>query len=121
MCIDGRTQCSFATSSKFVPALQKGDAVTPDFVSQKSDSGAPSRRRARLLFLPPYSPDLNPIQMAFAKFKELLRQAQARTVDALWELIGRPSLFTKIVRHCGTICFYRNTLVRSQGRRGAAV
>ena len=62
---------------------------------------------AQVLFLPPYSPDLNPIEMAFAKFKELLRQAQARTVDALWDLIGRTlSLFTpeecaNYVRHCG--------------------
>jgi hypothetical protein len=62
---------------------------------------------ARLLFLPPYSPDLNPIEMAFAKFKELLRQAQARTVDALWDLIGRTlNLFTpeecgNYIRHCG--------------------
>jgi transposase len=50
---------------------------------------------ARLMFLPPYTPDLNPIEMAFAKFKELLRQGQARTVDALWDLIGRTlNLFT---------------------------
>jgi transposase len=62
---------------------------------------------ARILFLPPYSPDLNPIEMAFAKFKELLRQAQARTVESLWGLIGRTlNLFTpeecaNYVRHCG--------------------
>src|SRR6188508_1386070 len=62
---------------------------------------------ACLLFLPPYSPDLNPIEMAFAKFKELLRQAQARTVDALWDFIGHTlNLFTpeecaNYVRHCG--------------------
>ena len=53
------------------------------------------------------APDLNPIEMAFAKLKELLRQAQARTVDALWDLIGRTlNLFTpeecaNYVRHCG--------------------
>ena len=53
------------------------------------------RAGARLLFLPLYSPDLNPIELAFAKFKERLRQAQARTVDALCDLIGRtPNLFT---------------------------
>ena len=62
---------------------------------------------ARLLFLPPYSPDLNPIEMAFAKLKELLRQAQARTVDALWYLIGRllklftPKECANYIRHCG--------------------
>ena len=60
-----------------------------------------------MLFLPPYSPDLNPIEMAFAKFKECLRQAQARTVDALWDLIGRilncftPEECANYIRHCG--------------------
>ena len=43
---------------------------------------------ARLLYLPPYSPDLNPIELAFAKFKALLRSAAARTVDLLWHTIG---------------------------------
>ena len=44
---------------------------------------------ARLLFLPPYSPDLNPIENAFAKLKALLRKAAARTVDQLWEAIAQ--------------------------------
>jgi len=44
---------------------------------------------ARLLFLPPYSPDFNPIEMAFAKLKALLRKAAARTLDGLWNAIGR--------------------------------
>lgn len=43
---------------------------------------------ARLLFLPPYSPDLNPIELAFAKLKTLLRKAGERTRDALWDRIG---------------------------------
>ena len=43
---------------------------------------------AELLFLPPYSPDLNPIEMAFAKLKALLRKAAERTVDGLWDAIG---------------------------------
>ena len=43
---------------------------------------------ARLLFLPPYSPDLNPIEMAFAKLKALLRARAIRTIDALWRAIG---------------------------------
>ena len=60
---------------------------------------------ARLLFLPPYSPDLNPIEMAFAKLKALLRQAQA--IDALRDLIGRtlnlfaPDECANYIRHCG--------------------
>ena len=43
---------------------------------------------AWLLFLPPYSPDLNPIEMAFAKLKALLRARAIRTIDALWRAIG---------------------------------
>lgn len=45
-------------------------------------------RGATLVFLPPYSPDLNPIEMLFAKLKALLRKAAARTRDALWDKIG---------------------------------
>ena len=44
---------------------------------------------ARLLFLPPYSPDLNPIEQVFAKLKTLLRKAAVRTREALWDTIGR--------------------------------
>jgi transposase len=43
---------------------------------------------ARLLFLPPYSPDLNPIEQVFAKLKALLRKAAERTVEATWQRIG---------------------------------
>ena len=43
---------------------------------------------ARLLFLPPYSPDFNPIENAFAKLKALLRRAAARTINELWAVIG---------------------------------
>ena len=43
---------------------------------------------AELRFLPPYSPDFNPIEMAFSKLKALLRKAAARTRDALWEAVG---------------------------------
>lgn len=92
------------------PVLREGDTVILDNLSShKGDKAARliASAGARLLFLPPYSPDLNPIEMAFAKFKELLRKAQARTVDALWEVIGRTlSLFTpqecaNYIRHCG--------------------
>ena len=44
---------------------------------------------AELRFLPPYSPDLNPIEMAFSKLKALLRKAAERTVEGLWDAIGR--------------------------------
>ena len=46
-------------------------------------------RGAELRYLPPYSPDLNPIEQAFAKLKALLRKAAERTVDGLWTAIGQ--------------------------------
>lgn len=46
-------------------------------------------RGASLLYLPPYSPDLNPIEQAFAKLKALLRSEAARKIDALWPTVGR--------------------------------
>jgi transposase len=93
-----------------VPVLREGDTVILDNLSSHKNEEAArliAAAGARLLFLPPYSPDLNPIEMAFAKFKEILRQAQDRTVDALWDLIGRtlnlftPEECTNYVRHCG--------------------
>ncbi len=51
---------------------------------------------AWFLYLPPYSPDLNPIEMAFAKLKTLIRKAAARTYDALWKAVGNVcNLFTE--------------------------
>ncbi len=75
-----------------VAELRSGDIVVMDNLS--SHKGAEVRRRiqaagAELLFLPPYSPDLNPIEMAFAKLKALLRKAAERTVEGLWDAIGR--------------------------------
>ena len=73
------------------PALSPGDIVVMD------NLGSHKRRRVRelieakgatLLFLPPYSPDFNPIEMAFAKIKALLRKAAERTVAGLWNRIG---------------------------------
>lgn len=75
-----------------VPELRRGDVVILDNLS--SHKGARARALietagARLLFLPPYSPDFNPIENAFAKLKALLRKAAERTVDGLWSAIGR--------------------------------
>lgn len=56
---------------------------------------------ARLLYLPPYSPDFNPIEMAFSKLKALLRKAGERTIDRLWTAIGRLVALTRDVNdHC---------------------
>ena len=74
------------------PTLEPGDVVVMDnLASHKSEAVrvAIEARGARLLFLPPYSPDLNPIEQLFAKLKALLRKAAERSVDALWKTIGR--------------------------------
>jgi transposase len=74
-----------------VPELAPGDVVVMDNLS--SHKGPAVRRSieavgACLLYLPPYSPDFNPIENAFAKLKALLRKAAERTVGALWDRIG---------------------------------
>lgn len=75
-----------------VPTLAPGDVVIMDNLAAHKVAGvraAIEAAGAELLYLPPYSPDLNPIELAFAKLKALLRQAAARSVDALWRTIGR--------------------------------
>lgn len=79
-----------------VPTLSPGEIVIMDNLgSHKSDAVRQAIRKtgARLFFLPPYSPDLNPIEQAFAKLKTLLRKAAERTVDAAWRRIA--SLLTE--------------------------
>jgi transposase len=74
------------------PTLSEGDMVVMDNLPAHKGEAVRKlieARGARLLFLPPYSPDLNPIEMAFAKFKALLRQASERSRDALWNRIGQ--------------------------------
>ena len=73
------------------PSLSEGDIVVIDNLSAHKVEGVRAAIEARdaiLLYLPPYSPDLNPIEMAFAKLKTLLRKAAARTTDALWDAIA---------------------------------
>ena len=79
-------------SRVLVPELKPGDVVILDNLP------AHKGRRVRavieaagasLLYLPPYSPDFNPIENAFAKLKALLRRAAERTVEGLWRLIGQ--------------------------------
>ena len=74
-----------------VPELSPGDVVVMDNLS--SHKGVDVRRSieaagASLLYLPPYSPDFNPIENAFSKLKALLRKAAERTIGALWDRIG---------------------------------
>jgi transposase len=74
------------------PALDPGDVVVLDNLAAHRVDGvrqALVRAGAAILYLPPYSPDLNPIEQLFAKLKALLRKAAARTKDELWSTIGR--------------------------------
>jgi transposase len=77
--------------TQLAPTLDKGDVVILDNLgSHKGETAAQclKAKGAWFLFLPPYSPDLNPIEMAFSKLKAHMRAAQARTYDALWKVIG---------------------------------
>jgi len=74
-----------------IPTLQPGDIVIMDNLGSHRGPAVRKALRqagAKLLFLPPYSPDLNPIEQVFAKLKALLRKAAERTVEATWRRIG---------------------------------
>jgi transposase len=74
-----------------VPTLRPGDIVIMDNLRSHKVAGvreAIEAAGATLMFIPPYSPDLNPIEMAFAKLKALLRAKAIRTVEALWNTLG---------------------------------
>lgn len=92
------------------PELGPGDIVICDNLSSHKGVDAAqiiADKGATLLFLPPYSPDLNPIEMAFAKLKQMLRKAGERTRDGLWERIGQladlfpPTECQNYLRHAG--------------------
>jgi transposase len=77
--------------TQLAPTLAKGDVVILDNLPAHKSAAAENAVRAKgawLLFLPPYSPDLNPIEMAFSKLKAHLRARAVRTPDALWRAIG---------------------------------
>ena len=93
-----------------VPVLRPGDIVVMDNLSSHKD---PAIRRAiraagaKLFYLSPYRPDLNPIEQAFAKLKALLRAKAIRTLDALWNALGSlvdcftPAECANYLRHAG--------------------
>jgi transposase len=90
--------------------LRPGDIVVLDNLSSHKRVEACRRIEAvgaRVVFLPPYSPDLNPIENAFAKLKRLVRSAAQRTVEALWSFLGQacdrfgPTECFNYFRHCG--------------------
>lgn len=77
--------------TQLAPTLGKGDVVILDNLSSHKSAHAAQVLRDRgawFLFLPPYSPDLNPIEMAFSKLKALIRKAAARTYEDLWHAVG---------------------------------
>jgi len=77
--------------TQLAPTLSKGDVVILDNLAAHKSAAAEQAIRERgawLLFLPAYSPDLNPIEMAFSKLKAHLRARAARTIDDLWQAIG---------------------------------
>ena len=74
-----------------VPELEQGDVVVMDNLPAHKVSGvrkAIEEAGAQLVYLPAYSPDFNPIEMAFSKLKAILRKAAARTIDHLWQAIA---------------------------------
>ena len=92
------------------PSLRPGDIVIMDNLSSHKRAGvreAIEAVGARLEYLPPYSPDFNPIELAFAKLKTLLRKAAARTVQTLELTLGElldeftPQERLAYFRHCG--------------------
>ncbi len=86
------------------PTLRAGQVVVMDNLSaHKSEEVREliEGRGCEMLFLPPYSPDLNPIEEAFSKIKGLLRKAQARTREALIEVLGRAISAVSFFEHCG--------------------
>jgi transposase len=93
-----------------VPALRPGDTVIMDNLSSHKIAGvrtAIEAAGATLLFLPPYSPDLNPIEMAFAKLKSQLRAKALRAMEELWHALGplsnafSPTECANYFRHAG--------------------
>ena len=95
---------------QLVPALRPNDLVVLDNLNVHKVAGvrrAIESAGARVWYLPPYSPDLNPIETVFSKFKQLVRSAGARTVESLWQTCGRlldafsESECRNHIRHCG--------------------
>jgi len=93
-----------------VPTLRPGDVVILDNLSSHKVAGvreAIEAAGASVRYLPPYSPDFNPIENLFAKLKTLLRKAEERTRDGLWQKIGdlidvfTPEECKNYFKHCG--------------------
>ena len=95
---------------QLVPTLRPGDIVVMDNLAAHKVAGvreAIAAAGATLVYLPPYSPDFNPIELVFSKLKWLVRSAALRTIDTLWDFLGRvldhfpPDECRRYFRHCG--------------------
>ena len=93
-----------------IPTLRAGDIVILDNLpSHKSERAQKALEKigCTMLFLPPYSPDLNPIEMGISKFKAAIRKAKERSLDGLWKLTGKlmdefdPTTCRNYIRHAG--------------------
>jgi transposase len=113
LCVDGAVNGQVFKAwveQHLVRELKPGDIVVMDNLSSHKVAGvveAIEAAGASVRYLPPYSPDLNPIELAFSKFKKLLRDGAERTTEKLWHLCGRVlELFSETecrrdLRHCG--------------------
>ena len=94
LCVEGAINgCIFRAwvEQHLVEDLRSGDIVVMDNLSSHKTAGVSEAIEAvgaEVRYLPPYSPDLNPIELAFSKFKKLLRDGAERTTDKLWKLCG---------------------------------
>lgn len=113
MVVDGALNGELFTKyvrQELAPVLRPGDILVLDNLPTHKVAGAAAalaERDVRLLFLPPYSPDLNPIEPVFSKVKNELRRRQLRTVDELWNAFGQsldwvsPDESRNYIRHAG--------------------
>jgi transposase len=113
LCVEGAingTLFQAWVEQHLVKVLRPGDIVVMDNLSSHKGAhviAAIEAAGAVVRYLPPYSPDLNPIELAFSKFKKLLRDGAERTTEKLWQLCGQVlDLFTETecrnyLRHCG--------------------
>lgn len=113
LCVEGAINGSIFTAwveQHLIHVLRENDIVVMDNLSSHKTAGvreAIESVGAEVCYLPPYSPDLNPIELAFSKFKKLLRDGAQRTTEKLWQLCGQVlDLFTEsecrnYIHHCG--------------------
>jgi transposase len=113
LCVEGAINGSLFLAwvqQALVKCLRPGDIVVMDNLTSHKVKGVKEAIEAvgaEVRYLPPYSPDLNPIELAFSKFKKLLRDGAQRTTDKLWHLCGQVlDLFTETecrnyIKHCG--------------------